>query len=186
MYLRIRVNRTHWSWGLNSCLKFCFFTRRIFNSVPLTTQNMISTVVAQVQSYILISHCHHVVYININITLSYILDPYFSWTPFHSTVHNLHFIGLASRLLYLSATAVLELCIGEKYKAGYPYWWRVYHTMKVLQCVWKMFEFINRNSYCVAWLMIWKGYGTKRVCPKLIYIPVNLLDEFKKVTEVSH
>jgi len=34
--------------------------------------------------------------------------------------------------------------------------------------------------------MIWKGYGTKRVRPKFIYIPVNLLDEFRKATEVSH
>jgi len=34
--------------------------------------------------------------------------------------------------------------------------------------------------------MNWKGYGTKRVCPKLIYIPVNLLDEFRKDTEVLH
>ena len=34
--------------------------------------------------------------------------------------------------------------------------------------------------------MNWKVYGTKRVCPKLIYNPVNLLDELRKFTEVSH
>ena len=34
--------------------------------------------------------------------------------------------------------------------------------------------------------MNWKVYGKKRVCPKLIYIPVNLLNELRKVTEVSH
>ena len=33
--------------------------------------------------------------------------------------------------------------------------------------------------------MNWKGDGSKRVCPKLIYIPVNLLEELKKVMEVS-
>jgi len=34
--------------------------------------------------------------------------------------------------------------------------------------------------------MNWKRYGTKRVCPKLIYIPVNLLEEFRKDTEFLH
>jgi hypothetical protein len=178
MYLRICANRTRWSCRLNSCLKFFFFTCTIFNSAPITMQNMICTVVVQAESCILVSRHRHVVYINLNITLSYILDLYFSWALIHSTVHNLHFIGLVSRLLYLSATAMLELCIEEKYKASYPLLMTcIPHFIKILQCVWKISDFINSSSYCVEWLMNWKVYGTKRVCPKLIYLPVNYIGE---------
>jgi len=99
----------------------------------------------------MISRCRHVVYIILNITLSYVLGLCFSWALFHSTVHNLHFIGLVSLLLYLSAAAMLELCIEEKYKADYPLLMTcIPHFIKILQCVWKIFDFINSNSYCVA------------------------------------
>jgi hypothetical protein len=81
---------------------------------------------------------------------------------------------------------MLELCVEEKYKGVYPLLMTcIAYFIKIRQCVWKIFGFINSNSDFVGWLMNWKGYGKERVCPKLINNPVNLLDELKKATEVS-